>query len=163
MRRILVLLSAIVTMFVATVASATVGVVDMEKIFHQSSQVQAINDSLSKQFTPRKNKILDAGKQLQADIQNYQKNKDVMSKDALTTLQSKIMQEENDVRQSQTQFQQDLYTAQTEQMNKLMDKVRDIVSSIAKKQNIDTVFLKNSVLYSSNDSDLTDQVIKQLK
>src|SRR3990167_1675991 len=81
-----------------TFADAQVGVVDMEKIFSSSKEVQQINQQLTSQFSVRKDKIMVMGKQLQADLTTYNKNKSVMSKSKLADLQTKIGKEEGALR-----------------------------------------------------------------
>ena len=145
-----------------TFADAQVGVVDMEKIFSSSKEVQQINQQLTSQFSVRKDKIMVMGKQLQADLTTYNKNKSVMSKSKLADLQTKIGKEEGALRDAQGKFQQDLFAAQNEKMSSFMDKVKNAVEEVAKKKDLVLVLPKNATLYVKDGGDITSQVQSDL-
>jgi len=143
-------------------ADGKVGVVDMQKIFSTSSQVKSINSQLTSQFASRKNKIMQMGKQLQADLATYNKNKTVMSKSKLGNLQTKIGKEEAALRTAQAKFQQDLFQAQNKKMASFMNKVKATVGTVAQKNGMTLVLPKNATLYVKNGSDITSQVQSDL-
>lgn len=150
---------------VASFAATTprIGVVNMQTIFRDSPQVKKINASLKRQFAGRKDSIVKMGKQLQSALQNYQKNKAVMSSKDLTALQSKITKQEMQLRAAQAKFQKELFEAQNKQMTAFMNKVRGVVKTVAAQKNLSMVLPKNSVLYSDNNLDLTKQVLSKLQ
>jgi outer membrane protein len=164
MKRIMLMLSTLVLgAFAINAMAADVGVINMRTIFQSAPQVQQINENLKKDFAVRREAIVTMGKQLQADVQDYQKNKAVMSKANLEAVQKKITALEGQVRQKQVQFQQDLYAAQNKHMEEFMNKVRGIVKSIAADKKLTLVLPENAVLYSQDDMDITKEVIAKLK
>src|SRR3990167_4843314 len=123
MKRIMLMLSAVVlSVLTINAMAADVGVINMRTIFQSAPEVQQINTSLKKEFAARRAAIVTMGKQLQEDIQKYEKNKAVMSKADLESAQKKITAQEAQVREKQVQFQQDLYAAQNKQMEAFMNK-----------------------------------------
>lgn len=164
MKRVILILGMMLAIaWSVCVWAVNIGVVNMQQIFHDSPQIKKINNTLAQQFSPRREKIVKMGKQLQADVQKYQKNKSVLSATELTSLQNKITQEETQLRQEQTQFQQELYTAQDAQMTKFMKQIRGIVQTIAAKKELTVVLPKNSVLYAASDLDITSELLSKLK
>ena len=147
----------------SVMADGDIGIVNMKTIFSTSPQVKSIKAELSKQFEPRKDQLEKTGKALQADIEKYQKNKDVMSKKDLATLESSITAQETAFRDAQSKFQQDVFAAQNASLAKFMDNVKTSVKTIAEKNKLNLVIPSNDVLYSNNDSDITKEVMDEMK
>lgn len=163
-RLVVILTAAVMGLFaVATMADAAIGVVDMQNIYQNAAQVKKIQDDLKKQFEPRRAAIISMGKQLQDEIQTYQKNKAVMSKADLDTLQKKIEKQEMELRQKQTQFQQDAYSAQNKEMGTFMDQLRNATKTVATSKGMTLVIAKNSTLYSGDNLDITKEVLSKLQ
>lgn len=154
---------ALATMWSVAIWAEGIGVVDIQQIFQNSPQVKKINDSLKKQFSSRRDNIVKMGKTMQDDMQKYEKNKTVMSAKDASALKDKVAQEDRDLRAAQTKFQQDLYDAQNKQMGTLMTQLKDIVKTVAADKKLTVVIPKNSVVYSDNSLDITNDVINKLK
>ncbi|OGT43712.1 MAG: hypothetical protein A3F13_07135 [Gammaproteobacteria bacterium RIFCSPHIGHO2_12_FULL_40_19] len=140
-----------------------VGVVDMKAIFSTSPKVKAIKAELTKQFNPEKTKLESMGQALQGDITKYQKNKDVMNKKDLATLETSITNQETAFRTAQAKFQQDVFNAQNARLTQFMDSVKASVKTVAEKDKLDLVIPSNDVLYTKTDKDLTQEVLKNMK
>lgn len=164
MKRVRTLIVGVIAaLMTVSVFAGEIGVVDMQKIFKSAPQIQQINSTLTQKFANRKQKIIEMGKQLQTQIQKFQKNKAVMSASDLATMKKNITAQEMKLRQMQAQFQQDFFKAQNKRMSEFMTKVRGIVKTIAAKKDLDMVLPKNSVLYSQGGADITPQVITALQ
>jgi len=148
---------------VSAMADGGVGVVNMKTIFKTSSKVKAIKTELTKQFEPQKDKLQKMGDALQADIGKYQKNKDVMSKTDLATLQSSITQQETAFSDARTKFQEDVMDAQNKSLDTFMTSVKTAVKSVAEKDKLDLVVPSNDVLYSKDNKDITQDVLSEMK
>ena len=143
-------------------ADTSFGVVDMQNVFQNAAQVKKINATLKTQFKAQKEEIDTMGKQLQGDMQKYEKDKTIMSASHLTSLQEKITQEETTLRNAQTKFQQDLFQAQNQAMMNFMNQLRNVIKSIAIEKKLDVVLPKNTILYSKDSTDITAQVVNEL-
>ena len=117
---------------------------------------------MTKQFDPQKTKLEGMAKTLQDNVQKFQKNKTVMSKADLSTLQNTIATEESNFRDAQNQFQEDIMKAQTDRLKQLMDSVKSAVATVAQKEKLDLVIPSNNTLYIKNGMDITSQVLKNL-
>jgi len=140
-----------------------VGVVDMKTIFSTSPKVKSIKAELSKQFEPQKSKLEKMGQALQADIAKYQKNKAVMNQKDTTALETSITDQETAFRAAQTKFQQDVFNAQNKSLNDFMNSVKAAVKVVAEKNKLDLVIPSNDVLYTKNNTDITQDVLKDIK
>lgn len=165
MRRLLIalLVSVMALWSVGAMAAERVGVVNMKQIIESSPQIKKINEQLGRQFASRRNKIMQMGQALQTELKNYAKNKAVMSKADLEKLQAKVRNQELTLRQEQAKFQQDLYAAQSKEMADFIAKVKDVVKTIAAKENLNLVLPNNAVLYSAQNVDITQNVINSLQ
>lgn len=165
MKRLLITLGVSLLSFVSlgAYADASIGVIDMQKVFQSTPQIKQINDGLKKQFADRKNKLDGMGKQLQADIQTYEKNKSVMSKSSLTSLREKVTQEQQQLQKEGMQFQKDVYAAQSKQTKVFLEQIKGIVKNIASAEHLQVVLPKGNLLYSTDNIDITSKVISQLQ
>jgi Skp family chaperone for outer membrane proteins len=59
-------------------------------------------------------------------------------------------------------FQEDVSAAQREGVEKFMKTVNSTVSTIAKQQKLDVVLLKPALIYASDTTDVTKDVLKEL-
>ena len=140
-----------------------VGVVDMKAIFTSSPKVKEIKAQLEKQFDPQNEHLQKMAQALQLDVQNYQKNKTVMNKKELSDAQEKITKQEDAFREGQSQFQQDIFKAQNDQLQQFMESVKSAVAIVAKKDQLDLVIPSNDVLYTKDTMDITKAVLENLK
>lgn len=140
-----------------------IGVVDMKQVFDSSPKVKEIKESLTKRFSSQKDALQKMSDSLQSDMQKYQKNKAVMNKKELADLQAKITTEETKFRQAQSKFQQAVYSAQNDALENFMNTVKKSVAKVAAKKDLDAVLPNNEVLYSKGNSDITKDVLKDLK
>lgn len=163
MKKLVLVAATVIASFSINAMANGVGVVDMKTIFSTSPKVKAIKEELTKQFNPEKTKIEAMGKTLQADIEKYQKNKDVMDKKDLAALESSITNQESKFRDAQGKFQQDVYSAQNERLTQFMDTVKVAVKMVAVKNKLDLVIPSNDVLYTNGDMDITQQVMQDMK
>ena len=163
MKKIVLIAAAVATAFSVSAMAGGVGVVDMKKIFSTSPEVKSIKAELTKKFDPEKTKLEVMGKDLQANIAKYQKNKEVMNKKDLGMLESTITNQEEKFRDAQGKFQQDVYQAQNERLNQFMTSVKAAVAKVAQKNKLDLVLPDNDVLYQSNSMDITQQVMDDMK
>lgn len=158
----MVLLGACIAMCSMSAFAGNVGIVNMKEIFTKSTKVKEIKGELTKRFSPQKEQIDKLANSLQSDISKYQKNKTVMNKKDLDDLQTQISNEEMQLRQDQGKFQQNVYTAQNEQLEKFMTIVKNAVQKVSEKDKLDLVLPDNDVLYSNNALDITKQVLDEM-
>lgn len=144
-------------------ASVNVGMVDIQKIFKTSPQVQKINKDLDSQFSDRKQSLQKMAKDLKASIGKLQKNQTVMSSDNANKLKQSIVKQESAFRTKQAQFQQALFAAQNKAMKSFMDKVHAAAKAVAVQKKLDLVLSNNGVLYNRDNIDITSDILEVLQ
>lgn len=163
MRKIAMAVAAVAAISSASAFADGVGVVDMKTIFSTSPKVAEIKAELTKQFNPEKAKLEKMGQTLQGDIANYQKNKPTMKAADLSKLEANITTQETDFREAQAKFQKDVFNAQNKSLETFMDSVKAAVKVVAEKDKLDLVIPSNDVLYTKDKTDITKEVLDNLK
>jgi outer membrane protein len=164
MKKLLVLFSAfalLATIGVATAADMKVGVVDMQTVFQKSQTVAKMRTALQNQFAPAEKAINAKQKQLQDDIAKYKRDSAIMKDADRDSLEKKISGEQQELGGMQSDFQSKIVAAQNKDMQVVMGKVQQAVSAISKKQGINLVFARASIVYADSTAiDITDQVLR---
>ena len=163
MKRILTILSVVLSLSFCGMAFAStkVAVVDMQQVLGNIPQVSSIQKKLEAQFKPRQEKISSMGKELRSDLDNYKKNSSVMTEESRNNLQQKIVKEEEAYQKAQISFNNDLSSAQNTAMTKIFSQIRNAARAIARKDDIDLVLIKSSILYSKSNMDITNSPLIQ--
>ncbi len=138
-------------------------VVDMQMVLQKAPQIAKINESLTKQFKGRQDRIVQAQHELQDETQNLEKNSSVMKADDRLNLEKKIMMDRNNVQTMVTSFQKDLSKEQSDSLHGFSQQLDGVVSKLALQTGIDLIIQKGSVLYARSDMDITPKVLEALK
>ncbi|MDQ8039529.1 MAG: OmpH family outer membrane protein [Rickettsiella sp.] len=138
-------------------------VVDMQAVLQKAPQIAKINDSLTKQFKSRQDKIIQEQHNLQTEAQNLEKNAAVMKTEERTKLENKIMTDRNNVQSMVASFQKDLSKQQSDSLHGFSQQLDSVVSKLAGQMGIDLVIQKGSTLYAKDDLNITSQVLDALK
>lgn len=166
MKKILLTLIAASAIFAISSASAAamkVAVVNLQKVIAASPQAKSADNGFKKKFQPRETKLKAAAVSLQKDVQDFQRNATVMSDKEKQTTEEKLTNERNDLQRQQTQFSQDVQTAQSKMMQTVFAKIKAAVGRVAKQGNYDLVLQSNSVVYYKDTYDITTKVINTLQ
>jgi len=140
----------------------TVGVVDIQKILSSEKGISKMQAALGNKFASDRSKLESMAKQLQSDSQNYQKNRAVMNKDDAAKKEAALKDEANKVQAAQMQYQQKIMQAQQDAMHQFVDRIRAAAANVAKSQNLDAVFIDNSVLFAKDSKDITSDVLSKM-
>lgn len=161
----MVVILSVVMLAFAGIAAAdiNVGVLDMQKLLKNAPQVKAVQAQLKQQFSSQEGKLKAQQKQLQNDVQNYEKNSAVMKAKDKTALEKKITSEQHDFQKQQGDFRNAVIAAQNKAMQKVFVQVKKIVDGVASQQKLNLIVTKSSVVYNDADMDITAQVLKAMK
>lgn len=147
----------------AAAATTKIGVIDMQKIAKQSSETKVLAGNIKKQFSARRQKLLDLQNSYQKDLQNLQKNQSVMKASDLNALKAKVSKEAQELEQKQGVFQRDLYAAQNKAMSDFLASVEAAATKVAKAKHYDTILPRKAVLYYEPSMDVTNAVLSDMK
>ena len=143
-------------------AASKIAVVDMQQIMQRSGDMKTIQQTLEKEFKPRRDKLVAMEGQIKADMEKYKKEAAVMSKAEQKKMQEKIVTAQKKFEQEGQMYQRELNTKHNAEMQKLYTKVRGVIEKVAKDNGYDVVLQKEAAPYSSTKLDLTEKVIKKL-
>lgn len=166
MKKMILTLASIALLTTAGVVYAApmkLAVVNIQKVIAASPQAQSADRNFRKQFQPRETKLKAAAASLQKDVQNFQRNASVMSDKEKQATEEKLTNERDTLQRQQTQFQQDVQTAQSKMMQDVFAKIKAAIGRVAKQGNYDMVLQSNTVVYYKNTYDITNNVINLLK
>jgi outer membrane protein len=138
-------------------------VVDMQVVLQKAPQIAKINDALTRQFKGRQDSIVKAQNELQKEASNLQKNATIMEAHERTSLESKLMTDQNNVKSMVASFQSDLSKQQSESLHGFSQQLDSVVSKVAAQSGYDLVIQKGSTLYAKNNLDITQQILDALK
>lgn len=143
-------------------ASEKIAVVDMQQIMQRSGDMKGIQESLEKEFKPRRDKLISMEGKIKADMEKFKKEAAVMSKADQKKMQEKIISAQREFEQEGQKYQRELSAKHNAEMQKLYAKVRTVIEKVAKDGGYDLVLQKEAAPYVVNKLDLTDKVIKKL-
>ncbi|OGT07824.1 MAG: hypothetical protein A2X78_02120 [Gammaproteobacteria bacterium GWE2_37_16] len=147
----------------AAFADTKIGVLDLNKVLSNDPQVTLLQDQLKKQFEPRNQEIVTAQKNLQNDIDKYNKDSGKIKGNDVKKNQDNIIAEQKKLRDMQASFQHDLTDAQNKSMQTILKRVETVVNKIAADQKYDLVVTKVSTVYNDPKLEITDKVVTELK
>lgn len=163
LKTIAVALVALPLLLAAGSASAAlkIAVIRSGAVVQNSPQYLAAEKSIKAEFGKRKDKIEAKAKKLSEDMQNFQKNADVMTPDQRVKKQNELLTRRNDLKYEESKFKQDLQKRDQQATQNMMSRIKAVITQIAKQDGYDLVL--QDPVYTVPSIDITDQVLKQLK
>lgn len=147
----------------AAQATDKIAVVNVSSIFQQFPQRAMVAKQLENEFKGRATELQSMESDLQNNIQRLQRDGSIMKASERSALEKAVM-EQRETFSSQAQiFEQDNRRRQTEERNKILNRIQDAVKSVATKEGYDVVIDANAVAYVSDTKDITSDVLKQVK
>lgn len=152
--------------FVMAAGSAAVqkiGVVDIQQVLTASPQTKRVADKIKKKFQSREAALKKDQEKLQTNQKKLEKDGSVMSDKQRMALRDKIIADRSAFQGRVAAFQQDISNAQAKGMQDLLDKIKDVISSIANKENYTAIIEMRSVAFVADGNDITQAVVKAMK
>ena len=145
----------------ASAQQLKIAVVNSSDVVHQSPEYKAAAEQMKSEFSKRRNKIEEEGKKLQADIQTYQKNADVMTSDERVKKENALLARENNLKYEQKQFQEDFQKREQQLSQNMMEHIKAVIEKIAKEKGYSLVI--QDPVYAIPGIDITKEVLRRLK
>lgn len=143
--------------------TAKIATVDMQKALQTVKLGVKAKSELEGALNKKKKELEKKEAELRKASEDFQKQSLVMNEEARSAKQAELQQRFMKFQEETAKSQMELQKREQELTNPIVDKLRDIISDIAKQKSYTVVLEKNrnSVLYSLDKDDLTDDVIKQ--
>ena len=162
MKKQFLALLAASTLLVSNAAASEIGVLDVEKIVKESSAMRDIQNKISKKQDEYQKEVTKKQNEQEADQKRIENKKSVLSKDALEK-ETKAFEKKIDALKSFVDKKQNsLKKASLDSMGKVNDKIKEIISDIAKEKGFDAIIPASQALYYKDELDVSDEVLKKL-
>lgn len=164
MKKSAILILAACLSFVFSIGNAqaqNVAYVNTEKVVKKSPQSKSIMKKLEAEFKKRNDALVSKRKKLKKLEEKMSKDRAVMSSSEAKNIEQDIRRRRRDLNTSSAEFREDLNLRRSEEINKLLRKISEVVQSIGKKEKIDVIF-SAGVAYASPAVDISEKVLKQL-
>lgn len=146
----------------ALAAGLKIGVVNTARVLEEAPQAEAASKKLEAEFAPRERELVNAQRELKKLEDRLARDAAVMSEGERRNLERDIMSIRRDVNRGQEEYREDLNMRRNEELGRLHRRVYDVIVALAKDGKYD-VLLGDTVLFASEQVDLTDQVIQRLR
>ena len=155
----------ILSLFFATgvvAAETKIGVVNSARLLKEAPQAEAAKKKLKAEFAPRDEKIVSMQQKLKKLEDELTKNASVMSEPVRKKKERKLISDKRDIKRAKEEFNEDFNLRRNEELSKLQKMIYNAIITLAKNESYD-IILGDSVLYTSQQTDLTDKVLERLR
>lgn len=139
-----------------------IGVVDLDRLVHESPQAQQARKNMAERFARRKNALEKASDHLQSEVDHLKDSAETLSSDARDQLKSKIRDDKHQLQFKQNQYNDDVSDAEQKELDNMRAGLRKVIDGYARENGYDLI-VSDSVLYASDSVDITDAILKRLK
>lgn len=161
MKKMLIVLSLLMTASFAQAVEMKVGYVDMQKAIQSTSAGKKAKTELEGDFNKKKKELEKKEADLKKMGEDLEKKKSVLSEEALGKKQAEFQEEMLKYRDVVGKSQIEIQKKERELTAPILDKMKKTIAKLAKDKGY-TMVIENSqmVLYATPEADLTDEVIK---
>lgn len=141
-----------------------IAIIDISNIFQQSAKRAEIVKQLEYEFKDRANELEVMEHDLQMKIQILQRDGATMKVDERNELEKSLVSQREIFSNKAKIFQQDNHARQSEERDKILSMIYNIVKNIAKKENYDIVIDANAIVYyGTHIKNITNVVMQQVE
>lgn len=157
-----IVFTMLVSLSAAYAADTRIGIVNTAKLLKEAPQAEAARKKLESEFAPRDAKIVDLQKLIKTLEDKLSKDAAVMSEAARKKQEREIVSKKRDVKRAREEFTEDFNFRRNEEIGKLQKLVSETILSLAKEKEYD-IILSESVIYASQQVDITANVLERLR
>lgn len=160
-----ILLFIVVSLCWLQVASAKelkIGVVDIARVLEESPQAEAARSDLQKEFAPREAKLVEKQKQIREMEERLARDGAIMSRSERDRIERDIIGLKREFQRDQDEFRDDLNFKRGEILEQLQHNLITSIRSYAKGNSFD-LLLAEGVVYTSDELNVTEQVLEAIK
>jgi outer membrane protein len=160
MKKVIVLLGSLLIAS-AGHAETKIGLVDMQKAIQSTSAGKKAKSELEGEFNKKKKELEGKEAELKKIGEDLEKKKSVMSEEALGKKQAEFQEEMLKYRDVVGKSQVEIQKKERDLTAPILDKMKKVIAKLAKEKGYSVIMESNqTVLFSTPDGDLTDDVVK---
>jgi outer membrane protein len=155
---------AILVLPALAVAEANIGFVDQRKAVFSSKEGKEAERRFSEIVEQRSGTLRPLRDDLQRLQEEYEKQKYVLSEEALQERRIDIMRRQRELERDSKELEEDLQIEQVKLLQPIQKRIQDVVAEIGREQNLTLIVDKSMVglLYYDDSLDVTDILIEKL-
>jgi outer membrane protein len=138
-----------------------IGIVNPNALVESSPQYEDVRKDLEAEFDRRNQDLISKQKQLKKLEDKLATDGAVMSTDEVQRLEQDIRTHRRNLNRVRDEYREDLNLRRTEEFNKLLKQVSEVVHQVAEQENFD-IILSQGVVYASKRVDMTKNVLDRL-
>ena len=152
-----------VSIFVAAPSWAGgIAVVDFQRALTETKEGKAAQSKLDSLYETKKNEIDKMRSDFERSYQDYQGQKTILSNEARSAAEQKLMMQQQQFEQTYMQYQTEMQQTYAQMLQGLDTKMRALTQKIAKERGYDVVLDNSVVVYSGGvTKDITDALISR--
>jgi len=143
-------------------AESKIGFVDTVRLMESAPQAKSAQSKIESEFSPREKGLVALQREIKTKEDKLTRDGAVMSESERSKMERDILSKRRDLKRSQDEFRDDLNIRRNEVLAKLQKDMFEAIVGLAKEQKYDLI-LTQGVVYSSDNIDITDSVLKKLK
>ena len=137
-----------------------IGVIHVERILQQSKPAKAAYDRIEEAFKGRDAEIATKEQDVRAAAAELEKERSSLTAEDAANRERSLDARTRDVQRLRQQFTEDLRARQFEELDKLKERLDQVLTQYAKEHNYDLIL--QTGLYVGRSVDITDDIIKTL-
>lgn len=142
-------------------AADKIAVVSIPSIFEKLPASDTMAKQLENEFKGRETELKSMDHDLKAKIKKLQATK--VGSSEFKKLEKEALAERSEFSAKFESFERDRRRRHEEERNKIVDRIKDVVKLIAKKEGYSVVIHANAVAYNNSALDITTAVLEQVK
>lgn len=159
---ILSVMAIIVGVSTVQAADFKVAFVNAAVLLDKAPQAEAARKKLENEFSAREKELIAQQKKVQEMENKLSRDAATMSDTEQRKLDRELTSRKRELKNSQDEFRDDLNIRRNEELGKLQRSVYEVIVALAKQEKYDMI-VGDGVIYASEQVDITDKVLQQLK
>lgn len=139
-----------------------VGFVNAAVLLDKAPQAEAARKKLETEFSAREKDLVTQQKKVQEMETKLSRDAATMSDTEQRKLERDLTSRKRELKNAQDEFRDDLNIRRNEELGKLQRSVYEVIVALAKQEKYDMI-VGDGVIYASEQVDITDKVLQQLK
>lgn len=139
-----------------------IAVLNVERIVKESKAMRDIQKQVSKKQDQYQKQVSKKQKSLEKEQKRIESKKALLSQEALTKEVKKFEEKVTDLKNFVDKRQNSLKKASLDGMNKVNEKIKDIIADIAQERDITMIIPSAQALYYEDELDISNEVLKRL-
>jgi len=160
--RILVLISLVLLSFSAWAETVKIGYIDTQRVVNNLPQYQQSVDKISKEFEPKKQRLLDLFKHIELLRMKINSINNTEKKENLQIELIKLTSLEESFKQETEFWQETMNTKKIELLQKIELLINNTINELAISENYDLIFYENAA-FVSDEINITSKVIERIQ